>query len=155
MAQVGEAMERFSTPDEAEQAFYRALHDKDIRAMSEVWLDSDAIACIHPMGARLQGRSEVMTSWQQIFTGDNRLDFELKDVHRQRSGKLAVHTLHEFITPEHRDAKLTVAVTTNIYQYTEGEGWYMILHHASLSPKTMTERNSPEEDVELPRGVLH
>lgn len=147
-------MKQFSTPDEVEQAFYRALHDKDIQAMSSVWLDSDAIACIHPMGARLQGRQDVLGSWQQIFTSDSTLDFELKDVHRQRSGKLAVHTLHEYITPNNRKAKLTVAVTTNIYQYNEDHGWYMILHHASLSPDTVNERPADELDIEQPE-VLH
>ena len=147
-------MKRFSTPDEVEQAFYRALHDKDIQAMSSVWLDSDGIACIHPMGARLQGRQSVIGSWQQIFTNGTTLDFELKDVHRQRSGNLAVHTLHEYITPDQRKAKLTVAVTTNIYQYNEDHGWYMILHHASLSPDTVIERPGDASDVEQP-GVLH
>lgn len=147
-------MKRFSTPDEVEQAFYRALHDKDIQAMSSVWLDSDGIACIHPMGPRLQGRQNIMTSWQQIFSNDTTLDFELKDVHRQKSGDLAVHTLHEYITPDQRQAKLTVAVTTNIYQFNEDHGWYMILHHASLSPDTVGKRPAGELNMEQP-GVLH
>jgi uncharacterized protein (TIGR02246 family) len=147
-----DAMEQFTTPDEVEQTFYRALHDKDIGAMLGVWLDSDAIACIHPMGARLQGRESIMSSWRQIFAGDSQLGFELKGIHRQRSGNLAVHTLHEYITPNNRKDKLTIAVTTNIYQYSEDRGWCMILHHASLSPDTVVERDSHEAE---PPNVLH
>ncbi|MCW8962256.1 MAG: nuclear transport factor 2 family protein [Gammaproteobacteria bacterium] len=142
----------FSTADAAEQAFYRALHEKDIHAMSEVWMDSDAIACIHPMGARLQGRQEVMASWQQIFSGENTLAFELKDVHRQQSAKLAVHLLHEYIVPDKQQDKVTIAETTNVYVYQEGAGWLMLLHHASLSPKTVIERQGDEGQQQ---NVLH
>ena len=135
---------RFDTADEVEQSFYRALHEKDIHAMSEVWKDSDAIACIHPMGARLLGRQEVMASWQQIFSGANILAFELKDTRRQQSAMLAVHLVHEYITPDDRKDRVTIAVTTNIYEYSEHAGWHMILHHASLSPKTVIERKADE-----------
>jgi len=143
---------QFSTPDAAEQAFYRALHEKDIQAMSEVWVDSDAIACIHPMGARLQGRQEVMTSWQQIFSSASTLAFQLKDIRRQRSGSLAVHLLHEYITPDDLKEKVTIVVTTNVYELIGGAGWRMILHHASLSPKTVAGRKADDNQQ---KNVLH
>lgn len=143
---------RFSTADAVERAFYRALHEKDINAMTEVWMDSDAIACIHPMGTRLQGRREVMTSWQQIFSAGNTLTFELTDVNRQQSEKLAVHLLHERIIPDNRENKVTIAVTTNVYVFSQDEGWRMLLHHASLSPDTMSERKAGREQQQ---NILH
>lgn len=145
---------RYSSADEVEQAFYRALQDKDIHVMSRLWLDADTIACIHPMGARLLGRREVISGWEQIFAGDNKLIFDLKGIQRQQSGDLAVHVLHELITVDHSKEKLTIVVTTNVYKQLDGHGWFMILHHASLSPKTVTEKKDDTRDRD-PQAVLH
>lgn len=142
----------YPTPADAEAAFYTAIEDKDIERMLNVWLESDHVICIHPMGARLQGREEILGSWRNIFSNDSALRFTIADVDQQLSGKLAVHILHERIAPASNPEKLTVVVTTNAYKLTD-DGWKMVLHHASISPDTVEERNDLKSENEA--KVLH
>ncbi len=142
----------FLTSVEAEIAFYTAIEYKDINTMIDVWLDSEHVICIHPMGARLQGRQEVMNSWRHIFGNESSLQFNLKDVARQVSGKLAVHILHEQIRPASNPDKLAIIVATNVYRLTES-GWKMILHHASISPDTAKNREVARSESRI--KVLH
>ena len=50
-------------------AFYAALADGDLHAMDEIWARDEAVLCIHPGGAPLQGRIAVMASWSELFAG--------------------------------------------------------------------------------------
>jgi uncharacterized protein (TIGR02246 family) len=130
----------FKSADEVERAFYDAIEHKDIQQMTELWLDDDAIACIHPMGARLAGREQVIGSWQQIFQSESSLVFQLQDISRTQQEELTVHVLHEVITTTDRPDKPTTVIATNIYRQ-DGQGqWRMLLHHASISPRTVADR---------------
>jgi uncharacterized protein (TIGR02246 family) len=120
----------FPTPDEAEEAFYTAFANADLEAMMAVWLDGDAVTCIHPVGPRLSGREAVRASWGEIFSNGSGLRFRLADVSRTQDALLSVHVLHEFISVSGEDQERPPAVATNIYQLTQ-VGWRMILHHAS------------------------
>ena len=120
----------FPTPDEAEAAFYTAFTNTDLESMMEVWLDSDTITCIHPVGPRIIGCGAVRASWQEVFQGSSGLRFRLADVTRTQDALLSIHVLHEFITVPGESGERPPAVATNIYQLTQ-EGWRMILHHAS------------------------
>ncbi|HSN17665.1 MAG TPA: nuclear transport factor 2 family protein [Gammaproteobacteria bacterium] len=120
----------FATPDEAETAFYTAFANTDLDAMMAVWLDSDVITCIHPVGPRLSGRAAVRESWAGIFRNSGSLKFRLADVHRTQDGLLSVHILHEYIVVPGEQEARAPAVATNVYQLTS-QGWRMILHHAS------------------------
>ena len=142
----------FLTPADAETAFYTAIEDKDMEVMVDVWLDSEHVICIHPMGTRQQGRQEVMAGWQHIFGKESSLRFNPRDIDRQISGKLAVHILHEQLLPQSDPDKLIDIVTTNAYKLTEG-GWKMILHHASIPSNILEEWELP--DIESSSRVLH
>lgn len=120
----------FATPDEAETAFYTAFANTDLDAMMAVWLDSDVIGCVHPVGPRLTGRDAVRESWAGIFRNTGNLKFRLGEVHRTQDGLLSVHVLHEHITVPGEPEARPPAVATNVYQLTD-QGWRMILHHAS------------------------
>lgn len=125
----------FSTPVEAEQAFYKALEAADLESMMTVWEDSDAIVCIHPLGARLQGKQNIRESWQEIFESDSRLKFQIDHVHHIVETTLAVHMVVEKITVLTRQPSQSrqSILATNIYRRGQ-DGWYMILHHASPPP---------------------
>jgi len=120
----------YATPDEAENAFYTAFANSDLDAMMEVWLDSDAVTCIHPVGPRINGRQAVRGSWAEIFRGSPGLRFRLAEVTRTQDALLSIHVLHEYITVPAEDGERAPAVATNIYQLTQN-GWRMLLHHAS------------------------
>ena len=120
----------YATPDEAETAFYTAFANTDLDSMMAVWLDSDVISCVHPVGPRLNGREAVRASWAGIFRNSGSLKFRLAEVQRIQDGLLAVHVLHEHITVPGEIEERPPAVATNVYQLTD-QGWRMILHHAS------------------------
>ena len=136
----------FPTPDEAEAAFYTAFANSDLDAMMAVWLDSDVITCVHPVGPRISGHQAVRASWQEIFRSGGGLRFRLADVSRTQDALLSIHLLHEFISVPGESGERPPAVATNIYQLTQG-GWRMILHHAS--PIALPGRN------ERPAAKLH
>src|SRR3546814_10483025 len=58
----------FTTPQEAEQAFYEALRQADLALMVRVWADDEEVVCIHPGGMRTIGHDALKSTWQQIFT---------------------------------------------------------------------------------------
>ena len=138
----------FATPDEAEQAFYTAFANTDLEAMMAVWLDSDAVTCVHPVGPRISGRGAVRMGWADIFRNSRSLKFRLGEVSRTQDGLLAIHVLHEYISVPSENGERPPAVATNIYQLTE-DGWRMILHHAS--PVATPVMRAPA----APAGTLH
>ena len=79
----------YATPQDAEQAFYRAFEHADLAEMMAVWAEED-IVCVHPGGGRHTGLVEVRESWRQIFAAGPRLRFRL-DNSRVFSGRMLVH----------------------------------------------------------------
>ena len=144
----------FRTPQETEVAFYRALERADLAAMMEVWADDDNIACVHPMGPRLEGREEVSESWRRIFGNGARMRFRLSDIQELKEGDVVVHVLHENITVSAGRSESTV-LATNIYRLV-GDSWRMVLHHASPAPRPQDEEEieDEDEDEDSPK-VLH
>ena len=132
----------FATPDEAEEAFYTAFANSNLKAMMEVWLDSDTVTCVHPVGPRISGRDAVRGSWAEIFSNSGGLKFRLGEVSRTQDALLAIHVLHEHITVPGEPGERPPAVATNIYQLTQG-GWHMILHHASPVATPVTRAATP------------
>ncbi len=122
----------FSSPEAAEEAFYRALQTGDIELMMGVWDEDDNISCVHPGSARLDGRAAVRQSWEQIFGSSPGLAFQLTDVTHYYDQNLAVHVLHEHIRVGRDRHNQPPVVATNIYRLTEN-GWRMVMHHASAT----------------------
>lgn len=122
----------YSTPDEAEQAFYQAFESADLQAMMQVWADDDTIACAHPMGKLLQGRTTVRESWRQLFSGDQRMHFQVQQQQTRQSESLAIHSVLETIFLHGDNQPRPPLIATNVFVHTE-QGWRIVLHHASPS----------------------
>lgn len=122
----------YSTPDEAEQAFYQAFENADLTAMMQVWADDDTIACAHPMGKLLQGRATVRESWRQLFSGDQRMRFRVQHQQIRQSETLAIHSVLETIFLRGDNRPRPPIVATNVFVHTD-QGWRIVLHHASPS----------------------
>lgn len=133
---------QFSTPEEAEAAFYDAFERADLDAMMAVWANSDDVTCIHPMGMRLTGRDDIRESWRQIFSNGVRLRFELADRRCHASDALAVHHLYEVISVVGQEGTRNAVHATNVFVST-AEGWRMLAHHASPLPSD----DGDDEDV--------
>ncbi len=138
----------FATPEEAEQAFYRAFQNADLNLMMEVWAERDFVECIHPMADRVQGHAAVMDSWRQIFAGGLRVQLQLSDVHRTHDASLAIHVVYEHLRIPGQASDYPPVIATNVYQLLES-GWFMVLHHAS--PSTATEQEHHDELVIEPQ----
>mgnify|MGYP001604030110 FL=1 len=134
----------FATPEEAEQAFYRAFQNADLHLMTEVWAERDFVECIHPMADRVYGHARVLDSWRRIFAGGLRVQLQLSDVHRTHDALLAIHVVYEHLRVPGQASDYPPVIATNVYQLLE-TGWFMILHHAS--PSTATEHEDHTELV--------
>ena len=123
----------FPTPQDAETAFYEALERGDLEAMMEVWAEDEEIVCVHPTGPRLNGYERVRESWSQIFNSRQRLRVHLSNQVYVQAMMLSIHSLHENILVAGEPKPRPPMVTTNVYVRT-GNGWRMLVHHASPAP---------------------
>lgn len=138
----------FTTPQDAEAAFYEALEKADLEAMMAVWADDEDIVCVHPGGARLSGVAQVRESWRQIFAGGQTLRFRLRHQQSLNGMTLAVHSVYEQISIAGEARARNPMIATNIYMRT-GNGWRMVVHHASAAPL------SPDSENKRTPKMLH
>ena len=120
----------FSSPEAAEEAFYRALEKSDLDLMMAVWDEDENISCVHPGGPRLEGRAAVRQSWEQIFAHSPGMKFRLTDKSQYDDQNLTVHVVHEHIRLGKESNSQPPVIATNVYRLTEN-GWRMVMHHAS------------------------
>lgn len=123
----------FSTPEEAEAAFYDAIEQADLAALDMVWSRDENIVCVHPGATRIEGRVAVMDSFEQMFSEAPILGFSIVDTLYTGNESLAIHLVREEIALDGQ--VVSIMVSTNIYQMEDG-GWRMLLHHASPEPDT-------------------
>jgi uncharacterized protein (TIGR02246 family) len=124
---------RYESPEEAEDAFYRAFEAGDLLAMMGVWAENETIVCIHPSGSRLDGQDAISRSWKSIFDHSPGLEIRITDATRTREGGIAVHVVHEHIRLITAERHQPPMITTNVFRLTD-KGWRMIVHHASPVP---------------------
>ena len=136
----------FATPDEAEAAFYTAFADTNVEAMMKVWLASESVICVHPVGPKVTGHEAVRAAWAEMFREGTSLRFRLAEISRTQDALLAVHVLNEYISVPGENTERHPMVATNIYQLTQ-DGWRMILHHASPI--------AVQTPIQKPTGRLH
>lgn len=120
----------FTSPQEAEQAFYEAFQRADLDALMAVWSEDDEVYCVHPGGRRLTGLAAIRESFRQIFAGGASMRFQLRGVQQIRGGMLAVHSVYEYITLVGEQRQPNVVVATNVFA-NAGGGWRMLGHHGS------------------------
>ena len=88
----------YATPEEAEDAFYRAFEKVDLEAMMSTWADQEDIVCIHPGGDRLTGRIDVQASWRSIFGGGMKLTFKRAEGIVLDRPEIRIHSVTEEIS---------------------------------------------------------
>jgi ketosteroid isomerase-like protein len=123
----------FTTPEEAEHAFYEALRLADLNRMMQVWADDEEIVCIHPGGIRVIGHDAVQNAWQHILADGPVAIIPIRPM-AMTSIMSSVHVLIEQITintPE--GEQIANCYTTHIF-HKGPSGWRMVLHHASSAP---------------------
>lgn len=123
----------FTSPQEAEAAFYEALAHGDLEAMMNVWSEDEEIVCVHPAGPRLTGYATVREGWRRIFDGGTRLKVHLLALSTVHGPFTAVHSVIEQIGMPGRKQIAAPVAATNVY-VRGALGWRLIVHHASPVP---------------------
>ena len=123
----------FSTVKNAENHFYDAFSNSDLKKMMSVWLDSNEISCIHPGSPALVGTSQITLSWQQIFNPRSKRVFNLETINQISANDFCVRLVQENIYLEEKNFAAPPIYATNIYRKIDCS-WFMISHHASESP---------------------
>lgn len=124
----------FTSPQDAETAFYEALERADLNALMAVWAEDEDIVCILPGGVRMTGYANVRDIWQRIFESGRRLKVQVSHQMIQQSMATSIHHLSEHIGLAGDHGNQTAPIlTTNIF-VRGALGWRLLVHHASLAP---------------------
>ena len=136
----------YESPQAAEAAFYDAFQRTDLDAMMAVWADDDDVVCVHPMGARLQGREAIRASWRDIFSGGGAMRFNITDAQYTQDDAVSVHFVHENISFGEGFGQTSLVIATNVYRLTE-TGWRMCAHHGSPGRRRATVAAAAEPET--------
>jgi len=127
----------YSSPQEAETAFYEALERCDLDAMMAVWSEDEDIVCIQPGGDRFSGYAPVRDAWRRVFENGARLRVHLLALTTVQGPFTAVHSVIEQISLPGRKQMAAPVAATNVY-VRGALGWRMVVHHASpVSPASI------------------
>ena len=122
----------------ANEAFYRAFADRDLRGMDGLWSREAPVACIHPGWGALVVRKDVMDSWQRILTNENSPKVACRDAEAFIYGELAFVICYEQIQDNY-------LVATNVFRR-EGRQWKIVHHQAG--PTAYVPSDEEEEEQE-------
>jgi ketosteroid isomerase-like protein len=121
---------RFPSPEAAEAAFYAAFEARSLDAMMDVWAPHDAIVCIHPLAAPLDGRAAVAAGWRSMFEAAGQFRVLVELAHALGDAGQVVRVVREYLTIGEEAAPRPPILATNVYRR-DADGWRMVLHHAS------------------------
>jgi ketosteroid isomerase-like protein len=116
------------------EAFYRAIADRDIPAMEDVWARTPPVSCIHPGWAALFGRDEVLASWRRILSHDEAPKIVCRQPEVLVYGEVGAVICYE-------DIEGQLLVTTNLFRR-EGRQWRLVHHQAGPTAAQL----APEDD---------
>ncbi len=110
--------------------------------MRDVWANESDVICVHPGSDVLQGKENIMRSWEKILTPGMSASIEVEPVTVFESGKIAVFVVYEYLGAGPA-GKLATVVATNVYRNGEA-GWQIVEHHGSQT-LTTTRRNQSSD----------
>lgn len=122
----------FSTPQDAEDAYYDAIDEKDLNALMAVWDESATILCLLPMMPIQQGREAVEMAWRALFNSDIALEIQIKHLSWIETDEIAIHLIEEWVNTG-AESGLQPVYATNIYRHGD-QGWHLIMHQNSPTP---------------------
>ncbi|PCJ71856.1 MAG: DUF4440 domain-containing protein [Rhodobiaceae bacterium] len=107
----------------ANEAFYRAVSDRDLDMLDALWSVTAPASCLHPGWPPLHGRKDVMESWLRIIRGPSPPVIEcVATTAHLIDTQVGLVTCYERIGEEW-------FIATNFF-VREGTGW-SLFHHQS------------------------
>ncbi len=115
----------------ANQAFYSAFTDRDLKKMTSLWWQGSTSLCIHPGSQPILGWEEVKNSWDAIFRNTDSLEIDIEIVRVEVDRALAYVVAREVVLQKNRGRSMKAqSIATNIFQKM-AQKWYMVSHHGS------------------------
>lgn len=115
----------------ANQAFYKAFSDRDLKAMTLLWWQGSTSICIHPGSSPIVGWSNIRDSWESIFRNTNSLSIDTEVIKVEVDQGLSYVLLREIVLQSNQGRKLKAqSIATNIFQKM-AQKWYLVSHHGS------------------------
>jgi ketosteroid isomerase-like protein len=134
----------FSTPEDVEAAFYKAIEKRNLTALMAVWAEDEEIVCVHPTGARLVGFAAIQASWRGIL-GGQRAEIRRQVVTQWQGMMIAARHMIEYLYA----GKEASGPIQSTHVYLRGpHGWRLVCRHASPASGPLL---APEKE----RRVLH
>lgn len=121
----------FATAQDAEDAFYDAIDERDGERLRAVWEDSADIACLLPMQPMLHG-ADVHEAFKPLVSGEVKLDIQVRHLRWLEAGDLAIHFVEERVTLPGAPSQPAV-YGVNIYRK-GSSGWHLLIHQNSPTP---------------------
>jgi hypothetical protein len=119
----------------ANEAFYQAFNDRDLKAMDATWSRGAPCVCIHPGWGALSGRDDVMRSWAAIIANPDSPRIRCHNATGYIYGSVGFVVCFEEL-----DGQFLIA--TNVFVH-EGSLWKMVHHQAG--PTSEAPRPEPSE----------
>ena len=124
-------METTDSLIEANTRFYRAFELFDIEEMNELWDKDLAVTCIHPGWPLIQGRSEILQSWINIFNNTMVMQFTITESSITIEGEwgwiVCTESLRSVVNGKVNEGRVEA---TNIFRRVKNQ-WYLVHHHGS------------------------
>jgi len=120
-----------ATAQDAEDAFYDAIDDRDADKLRAVWEDSPEIACLLPMQPMFHG-AEVHEAFRPLTDGDVQLDIQVRHIRWLEAGDMAIHFVEERVSLPGNPPQPAV-YALNIYRK-GNDGWRLLIHQNSPTP---------------------
>lgn len=119
----------------ANETFYAAFAQGDFRAMAALWAEERPVTCLHPGWEPLQGRDQVLASWQAILRQPPKL--RCLAAQAVLMGEDAAYVLcYEAM----RD---TTLVATNIF-VRQNKLWRMVHHQSGPTRAVPSQEDAPD-----------
>lgn len=120
---------QFTTPEEAEHAFYEAISRGDLDALMRIWAEDEELVCIHPTGQQLVGLTTIRESWRQIFSS-TRLQIQSQRATQWQGMLISVHHSIEHLQV---GEELTGPLQATHVFVRGPHGWRMVCRHCSAA----------------------
>ena len=117
------------------EAFYRAISQRDLPAIAELWFPAEWAECTHPGAMAVRGWDAIYDSWQKIFEFQPLgVAISTSEVRVRLIGDVAwVSCLERVAMTDADQIHTTLSHATNLYVRHDGR-WRMVGHHASPVP---------------------
>ena len=124
----------YDSPQEAEDAFYDALDEGNLKRILSVWAESDDICCLLPMHPMIQGREGVTDVFTHLFSQGHGVSLSIAHLGWIETDDIAIHQVEESIEDPPADRHTPPPFYgTNIYRK-DNNGWRLIVHLNAPTP---------------------